>query len=408
MSPHRFETPSHSPSLGGMNAHDSFLVPRPPNALYPAFSVYQLTLLEVDYNGTDTPTGVVLALVGSCREDESSSKDIESAKSLRMYSLSSIISLAKWAASAQVTFWLHSIAETAEMTRIAHSQYSQPLQMRGSTPGNPHRVTIRKGHRPHRSITKGLKSMTIDNQVQAQPYPFTYDPMSPMHSSPVVSPSTSSVSSPFLDELRGPKLSYTPTQSMDSIDETWDVVDDLPYRWATDYVSLAISGSRLANTSVLFYDIWSDPVVSGRKGALLAVATKSTILLYETPKGERAFRFVKVSHSRSYLTTVAGPDLCGSLWDFSPPRNSISLAHLEPCVSCTNLSPTQFQEARPTWGVPHTERERRPRNSLITISAAYHRARRASGIQTNSPCSYCSRKRPGPSGYQTRPSATSN
>ena len=71
--------------------------------MYPAFSVYQMTLLEVDYNGTDTPTGVVLALVGPCREDESSSKDVESAKSLRMYSLSSIISLAKWAASAQVT-----------------------------------------------------------------------------------------------------------------------------------------------------------------------------------------------------------------------------------------------------------------------------------------------------------------
>jgi len=199
------------------------------------------------------------------------------------------------------------------MTLIAHSQYSQPLRMRGSTPGNPHRGTIRKGHRPQLSITKGLKSLTIDNQIQAQPYPFTYDPMSPMHSSPVVSPSTSSVSSPFVDELRGPKLLYTPTQSMDSIDETWDIVDDLPYRWATDYVSLAITGSRLANTSVLFYDIWSDPVVSGRKGALLAVATKSTILLYETPKGERAFRFVKVCRACLYLITVAGPDLCVSL-----------------------------------------------------------------------------------------------
>jgi len=136
--------------------------------------------------------------------------------------------------------------------------------------------------------------MTIDNQAPALPHPFTYDSMSPMHSSPVASPSTTSVSGTFVDELRGPKLSYTPSQSMDSIDETWDIVDDLPYRWAADYVSLAISGSRLANTSVLFYDIWSDPVVSGRKGALLAVATKSSILLYETPKGERAFRFVKV------------------------------------------------------------------------------------------------------------------
>ena len=88
---------------------------------------------------------------------------------------------------------------------------------------------------------------------------------------------------------------------MDSIDDTWDVVEDLPIRWAYDYVSLAISGSRLANTSVLFYDIWSDSTTNGRKGALLAVATKSTILLYETPKGERAFRFVKVSRSPSFF-----------------------------------------------------------------------------------------------------------
>lgn len=82
---------------------------------------------------------------------------------------------------------------------------------------------------------------------------------------------------------------------MDSVEGAWDIVEDLPLRWASDYVSLAISGSRLANTSVLFYDMWSDTTNNGRKGALLAVATKSTVLLYETPKGERAFRFVKVS-----------------------------------------------------------------------------------------------------------------
>lgn len=72
--------------------------------LFPCSRVYQLTLLEVDPNGTvDTPSGVVLALVGSCREDECSSRGVESTKSLRMYSLSSIISLAKWAASGQVS-----------------------------------------------------------------------------------------------------------------------------------------------------------------------------------------------------------------------------------------------------------------------------------------------------------------
>ena len=126
--------------------------------------------------------------------------------------------------------------------------------------------------------------------------------MSPVQSSPgVSSPSTSSVNSLVFDDLRPSRSPFTPARSCESVDETWDFVEDLPLRWAHDYVSLAISGSRLANTSVLFYDIWSDPTTSGRKGALLAVATKSTILLYETPKGERAFRFVKVSHSHPHF-----------------------------------------------------------------------------------------------------------
>ena len=99
MSSHCFETPLTPHHRADVNIYDPF---SPPYSS-PPLSVYQLTLLEVDYNGTDTPTGVVLALVGSCREDESSLKDVESTKSLRMYSLSSIISLAKWAASSQVT-----------------------------------------------------------------------------------------------------------------------------------------------------------------------------------------------------------------------------------------------------------------------------------------------------------------
>ena len=116
-----------------------------------------------------------------------------------------------------------------------------------------------------------------------------------MYSSPGVSPSTS-VNSLFTDELRTSKSQCTTSISTDHGEDNWDVVEDLPLRWASDYVSLAIPGSRLANTSVLFYDIWSDTTGSGRKGALLAVVTKSAVLLYETPKGERAFRFVKVSY----------------------------------------------------------------------------------------------------------------
>jgi hypothetical protein len=42
--------------------------------------------------------------------------------------------------------------------------------------------------------------------------------------------------------------------------------------------------------------LWRDHNNSGKAGTLLAVVTKCNILLYEAPKGERAFHFVKVCH----------------------------------------------------------------------------------------------------------------
>lgn len=70
--------------------------------------------------------------------------------------------------------------------------------------------------------------------------------------------------------------------------------EDLPLRWATDYVPLATPNSRLANQSVLFFELHRS-ADRGRVTARLAVATRQNILLYETMHGERAFRFVKVS-----------------------------------------------------------------------------------------------------------------
>lgn len=81
------------------------------------------------------------------------------------------------------------------------------------------------------------------------------------------------------------------------------MIEDLPLRWATDFVPLASSGSRLNNSAILSYAIWSEEGRKGRGGQLLAVATKTAILLYETPKGERAFRFVKVSAFLARLST---------------------------------------------------------------------------------------------------------
>jgi hypothetical protein len=84
----------------------------------------------------------------------------------------------------------------------------------------------------------------------------------------------------------------TPTRA-DSGDSTWEVVDDGPLRWAADCVPFARTNTRLVQSSVLFYTLWSDDGSIGT--AFLAVVTKSNIFLFESPKGERIFRFSKVS-----------------------------------------------------------------------------------------------------------------
>lgn len=63
-------------------------------------SVYQMSILEVEDTGEGTPQGVVLALVGP--EPETPSKEGDSPRTLRMYNLSSLTSLAKWAVAQKV------------------------------------------------------------------------------------------------------------------------------------------------------------------------------------------------------------------------------------------------------------------------------------------------------------------
>jgi hypothetical protein len=59
-------------------------------------------------------------------------------------------------------------------------------------------------------------------------------------------------------------------------------------------VPLASSGSKLASQSVNFFELWRNDVY-GKGAVMLAIATKCQILLYESPRGERSFRFVKAS-----------------------------------------------------------------------------------------------------------------
>ncbi|THH16413.1 hypothetical protein EW146_g4220 [Bondarzewia mesenterica] len=216
--------------------------------------VYQLSLLEVEDTGEGTPQGVVLALVGP---EADTPKDQESPRTLRMYNLTSLISLAKWAIS---------------------QKGARPLDLRRPSNWNPQQ-TPTKQHKSRRSVAKGLKSLIVDPQQHQY-----LEPGSSYHN---MMPSASGSSSPY---NLNKKLPLPPERN--SSTDSWDVVDDLPLRWATDYVPLASAGSRLVNYSVLSYALLRDSR-QVRGSALLAVATKSNILLYESPKGERAFRFVK-------------------------------------------------------------------------------------------------------------------
>jgi hypothetical protein len=163
-----------------------------------------------------------------------------------------------------------------------------------------------KKHRSHNSITKGLFSFIEPPVAQSAPHSSSYQSLMP-----------SVVQTNHAALLR--------TKSIAS-DSTWDVVEDLPLRWATDYVGLAAAGSRLLSTSVNCYSLWRESNGRGQGGALLAVATKSNIILYEKPKGERAFRFVKVSHLPFEYSTALN----------SRARNSIRHCKLEICHSFNN------------------------------------------------------------------------
>jgi len=142
-----------------------------------------------------------------------------------------------------------------------------------------------KKHRTHSSIAKGLLSFIEPPVAQSAPHSSSYQSL-------------------MLPAVPPDRATVVRTKSI-ATDSTWDIVEDLPLRWATDYVGLAAAGSRLLSTSVNCYSLWRESTNRNQSVALLAVATRSNIVLYEKPKGERAFRFVKVGHlSSEYSTTL--------------------------------------------------------------------------------------------------------
>ena len=114
-----------------------------------------------------------------------------------------------------------------------------------------------------------------------------------------------------------------------------DVSGDLPLTWARDFVPLALSGSRLAGVSVIAIATWPDSSNPTQKEGIqfLAVATKSAIVLYETPKGSRAFRFVKVRglvKVESYPSELFLPMHChASIQEFYIPLVPRKIAFVE-------------------------------------------------------------------------------
>lgn len=192
-----------------------------------------------------------------------------------MYNLASLTSLA-------AHFATQSDVQTLDLSRSKDWGPQEPKR------------TIKKSHRHnnHGSITHGVKSFRATDTVAP------HSTQSALISAPfpITSPRA-----PSRSTVRVPPVHQDSTSST----ESWDIVDDLPLRWATEYIPLATPNSRLANSSVLFFELWNNKSNDGRGTAMLAVATKTSILLYETPKGERAFRFVKVRRaSLLRLTSV--------------------------------------------------------------------------------------------------------
>ncbi|CAK5263149.1 unnamed protein product [Mycena citricolor] len=211
-------------------------------------SVFQMSFLEQDEN-----SGVVLVLVGP--ESESpGARETEHQRVVRMYKLASLLSLAKYAVA-------HKGSNPVSLDTFATLQ------------------TTPKKHRPTSSIARGLKSL--------------------------IPPSTTENSAQSYQALLSPAPSLSASRAgpqrinSDESTRSWEVVDDLPMRWARDFVPLAAPGSRLFGQSVITFSLWDKSEGGGvgglgpPRGQFLAIATKNNILLYETPPNERAFQFVK-------------------------------------------------------------------------------------------------------------------
>ncbi|CCO33961.1 hypothetical protein BN14_08050 [Rhizoctonia solani AG-1 IB] len=246
-----------------------------PRDIWTGEGVWQMTLLESQDLGGSNPQGTVLALVGAeASETAVDRKGTEPVRTIRMYNLASLTSLVKWSVT----------------RKDAH-----PIDLR--KPANTNPVRSPKKHKPSSSsVLNSFKAMFIDSH---QPHIQPYDPSTA--ASPGSPASQASNLAPPRRDTRSTSPSRpAPTRSfLSDTPGEWDIIEDLPLRWATDYVSLSRPGSKLAGLSVMFFELWKDSSGGpGTERTYLAVATRQCIFLYESIPGERAFRAVKTQRMR--------------------------------------------------------------------------------------------------------------
>lgn len=309
-----------------------------------------MTILEAENTAEGTPSGIVLALVGP---ELGYAKDGESPRSLRMYNLASLVSLAKWAISTKVNIHSDPHYSPADLPKGAH-----PLDLHKSSSPSTSKTTPSKKHRAHHSFAGSFK-------------PQHYSPPR-NHGLDIPSSYTKSLS-PDTGSYRrsmSPIAPSIPDIEKSSPESQWEFLDfdNLPMRWANDHVPLASPGSRLVNQSILSYAFWCDENRKSRGGHLLAVATKNNILLYETPKGERTFRFVKVRlpHFTSHHIDIV-------FQDFYVPYQPRTIAFFHQNV--------QIQQESSSRGHRRTD-------SSMTIRNGSHNNPRASYIPSTLPQDY--------------------
>ncbi|KAJ6560213.1 hypothetical protein B0H19DRAFT_1376026 [Mycena capillaripes] len=205
-------------------------------------SVFQMSSFKL-HDGS----GAVLMLIGPTPE----SSLVEAQRTIRMYRLTSLVSLAKWAVA----------------TKGAH-----PLNVGSSSAQQKQTMSETKNHSRMSSFGRGLKSF-FAKSAEAQPEPIR----------PSFTPS------PFIDSPALNSSATTPSPHL---------MDALPLRWARDFVPLAgAAGLRLLHTSVISFSLRTKSYKLGGYYCPihLAVAIKSGVLLYESPVWDRpgAFRFIK-------------------------------------------------------------------------------------------------------------------